>query len=99
MVDLKDWKKMKWSLKVLLKTVQFKLYKYKRDFHCYSGFSAKYFLYIPHKAMGYNPLKLIKNILETGNINAIESLKKSDGEFGYIGNLFGKKQSEAIRNS
>jgi hypothetical protein len=26
--------------------------------------------------MGYNPLKLIKSILETGNINAIE-IKKS----------------------
>ena len=36
----------------------------------------------------YNPLKLVKNILETGNANAIESLKNSVGEFGYIGDLF-----------
>jgi hypothetical protein len=42
----------------------------------------------------YNPLKLIKNILETGNINAIESLKKSDGEFGYIGNLFEENSNQ-----
>jgi hypothetical protein len=42
----------------------------------------------------YNPLKLIKNILETGNINAIESLKKSDGEFGYIGNLFEENNNQ-----
>jgi hypothetical protein len=41
----------------------------------------------------YNPLKLIK-ILETGNINAIESLKKSDGEFGYIGNLFEENSNQ-----
>jgi hypothetical protein len=37
---------------------------------------------------------LIKNILETGNINAIESLKKSDGEFGYIGNLFEENSNQ-----
>jgi hypothetical protein len=41
-------------------------------------------LYLPHKDVVYNPLKLIKNILETGNINAIESLKKSDGEFDIL---------------
>jgi hypothetical protein len=42
------------------------------------------FVHYHTKRWVYNPLKLIKNILETGNINAIESFKKSDGEFGYI---------------
>ena len=47
------------------------------------------FVYVYYtKRWVYNPLKLIKSILETGNVNSINSLKKSDGEFGYIGNLF-----------
>ena len=53
------------------------------------------FVYAYHtKRWVYNPLKLIKNILETGNSNAIESLKKSDGEFGYIGNLFEENNNQ-----
>ncbi|MFV8333919.1 ATP-binding protein [Flavobacterium sp. GSP14] len=53
------------------------------------------FVYAYHtKRWVYNPLKLIKSILETGNINAIESLKKSDGEFGYIGNLFEENSNQ-----
>ncbi|MBF2707542.1 ATP-binding protein [Flavobacterium soyangense] len=36
----------------------------------------------------YSPLKLIKNILETGNKKAIQELKSTTGEFRYIGNLF-----------
>lgn len=36
----------------------------------------------------YNPLKLITNILETGNEKSISHLKNAPGEFGYIGNLF-----------
>ncbi|MFV8393761.1 response regulator [Flavobacterium sp. LB2P6] len=42
----------------------------------------------------YNPLKLIKSILETGNVNSINSLKRSDGEFGYIGNLFEENSNQ-----
>jgi len=36
----------------------------------------------------YNPLKLITNVLETGNEKSITHLKNAPGEFGYIGNLF-----------
>ena len=51
----------------------------------------------------YNPLKLIKSILETGSQFAIGSLKRIKGEFGYIGNLFEensnqKKQLEISKN-
>ena len=36
----------------------------------------------------YKPLKIITDVLETGNENSIAVLKKQPGEFGYIGNLF-----------
>lgn len=36
----------------------------------------------------FTPLKLVTRILETNNKKAIKVLKKSSGEFGYIGNLF-----------
>jgi signal transduction histidine kinase/ActR/RegA family two-component response regulator len=42
----------------------------------------------------YNPLKLIMNILETGNEYAIKGLKKAQGEFGYIGNLFEENNNQ-----
>ena len=42
----------------------------------------------------YNPLKLIKSILETGNTKAIKALKKAKGEFGYIGNLFEENNNQ-----
>ncbi|MDI6051002.1 response regulator [Flavobacterium sp. XS2P24] len=42
----------------------------------------------------YNPLKLIKSILETGNASSINSLKRSDGEFGYIGDLFEENSNQ-----
>jgi len=45
------------------------------------------YLYYSRKWV-YNPLKLITNILETGNGKAISNLKEAPGEFGYIGNLF-----------
>ena len=36
----------------------------------------------------HEPLKLITRVLETGNENAIKSLKNSSIEFGHIGNMF-----------
>jgi signal transduction histidine kinase/CheY-like chemotaxis protein len=36
----------------------------------------------------YNPLKLVKSILETGSAKSITTLRNFKGEFGYIGNLF-----------
>jgi signal transduction histidine kinase/CheY-like chemotaxis protein len=53
------------------------------------------FVYVYYtKRWVYNPLKLIKSILETGNVNYINSLKRSDGEFGYIGNLFEENSNQ-----
>ncbi|RKS13725.1 response regulator [Flavobacterium sp. 120] len=53
------------------------------------------FVYVYYtKRWVYNPLKLIKSILETGNISSINSLKRSDGEFGYIGNLFEENSNQ-----
>ncbi len=45
------------------------------------------YLYFSRKWM-YKPLKIITNVLETGNETSIAVLKKEPGEFGYIGNLF-----------
>jgi signal transduction histidine kinase/CheY-like chemotaxis protein len=42
----------------------------------------------------YNPLKLITRILETGSQFAIGSLKRIQGEFGYIGNLFEENSNQ-----
>lgn len=42
----------------------------------------------------YDPLKLVKSILETTNQPAISALKKVPGEFGYIGNLFEENNSQ-----
>lgn len=53
------------------------------------------FVYVYYtKRWVYNPLKLIKSILETGNVSSINSLKRSDGEFGYIGNLFEENSNQ-----
>ncbi len=53
------------------------------------------FVYVYYtKRWVYNPLKLIKSILETGNISSINSFKRSDGEFGYIGNLFEENSNQ-----
>lgn len=50
-------------------------------------------LYYSRKWM-YGPLKTITSILETGNEDAIHALKKSPGEFGYIGNLFEENSNQ-----
>ena len=42
----------------------------------------------------YNPLKLITNVLETGNEVAINDLKNTHGEFEYIGNLFQENSNQ-----
>ncbi len=42
----------------------------------------------------YNPLKLVTRILETGSQFAIGSLKRIQGEFGYIGNLFEENSNQ-----
>ena len=42
----------------------------------------------------YSPLKTITNILETGNEDSIDDLKRAPGEFGYIGNLFEENNNQ-----
>lgn len=42
----------------------------------------------------YDPLKLITRILEGGSQFAIGSLKRTQGEFGYIGNLFEENSNQ-----
>lgn len=50
----------------------------------------------------YNPMKLVKGVLETGSQHTINTLKRVQGEFGYIGDLFEensqqRKQLEAAK--
>ncbi|MDD2820892.1 MAG: response regulator [Flavobacterium sp.] len=52
-----------------------------------------FYLYFT-KRWVYNPLKLITSVLETGSEFAIKSLKKTRGEFGYIGNLFEENNNQ-----
>ena len=44
----------------------------------------------------YYPLDLVRRALETGNRRAIKELKKSTGEFSYIGNLFEENSNQKI---
>ena len=95
-IDLKDWKN-EVVAKVLFKRPFNLNYKNTKEilFIVILVSVLSIFVFAYHtKQWVYNPLKLIKNILETGNINAIESLKKSDGEFGYIGNLFEENSNQ-----
>ncbi len=51
------------------------------------------FLYFSRKWI-YKPLKIITDVLETGNESAINDLKNEPGEFGYIGNLFEENSNQ-----
>ncbi len=51
------------------------------------------YLYYSKRWM-YSPLKTITSILETGNEDSIDDLKKAPGEFGYIGNLFEENSNQ-----
>lgn len=44
----------------------------------------------------YYPLDLVRRVLETGNKKAINELKKTTGEFRYIGNLFEENSNQKI---
>ena len=44
----------------------------------------------------YYPLDLVRRALESGNRKAIKELKKSTGEFSYIGNLFEENSNQKI---
>lgn len=44
----------------------------------------------------YYPLDMVRRALETGNRRAIKELKKTTGEFSYIGNLFEENSNQKI---
>ncbi|MCF6132608.1 ATP-binding protein [Flavobacterium wongokense] len=44
----------------------------------------------------YHPLDLVRRALETGNRKAIKELKKTTGEFSYIGNLFEENSNQKL---
>jgi len=44
----------------------------------------------------YYPLDLVRRALESGNRKAIKELKKTTGEFSYIGNLFEENSNQKI---
>ncbi len=44
----------------------------------------------------YYPLDLVRRALESGNRRAIKELKKTTGEFSYIGNLFEENSNQKI---
>ena len=44
----------------------------------------------------YYPLNLVRNVLETGSKKSIKALKKTTGEFSYIGNLFEENSNQKI---
>lgn len=44
----------------------------------------------------YYPLDLVRRVLETGNRKAIKELKRTTGEFSYIGNLFEENNNQKI---
>lgn len=44
----------------------------------------------------YYPLDLVRKALETGNRKAIKELKKTTGEFSYIGNLFEENTNQKL---
>ena len=61
------------------------------------GFLISIFIF-NHYAIKWSkrPLKLIKEVLEKGNLKAIESLKNTRGEFRYIGKLFEENNRQRI---
>jgi signal transduction histidine kinase/ActR/RegA family two-component response regulator len=56
-----------------------------------------FIFYYYAKKWAKKPIKLIKEVLEKGNVNAIESLKNIRGEFRYIGKLFEQNNNQKIQ--
>ncbi|VXB64493.1 conserved hypothetical protein [Flavobacterium sp. 9AF] len=54
------------------------------------------FLYYAKK-WAQKPIRLIKEVLEKGNMSAIDSLKRIRGEFRYIGKLFEQNYNQKIQ--
>ena len=95
-LDLKDWKNKVVSKLLFKRPFNLNYSKTKEILFIVvvaSLINILIFIYYTKKWV-YDPLKLIKNILETGNTSSINSLKKSKGEFGYIGNLFEENSNQ-----
>ncbi|TDD77506.1 response regulator [Flavobacterium caseinilyticum] len=95
-LDLKDWKNKVVSKLVFKRPFNLNYSKTKEILLIVvlaSFVNILIFIYYTKKWV-YDPLKLIKNILETGSNTSINSLKKSKGEFGYIGNLFEENSNQ-----
>ncbi|MBC5863223.1 ATP-binding protein [Flavobacterium turcicum] len=95
-VDLKDWKNQTTS-KLLFKRPFTLNYKNTKEilFVVLLVSLLNILIYvICTKKWVYDPLKLVKSILETTNQPAITALKKVQGEFGYIGNLFEENNTQ-----
>ena len=96
LLDLKDWKNKVVSKFLFKRPFNLNYNKTKEILFIVvvaSIINMLIFIYYTKKWV-YNPLKLIKNILETGNVESINSLRKSKGEFGYIGNLFEENNNQ-----
>lgn len=95
-LDLKDWKNNVVSKLLFKRPFNLNYSKTKEILLIVVVASLIYiliFIYYTKKWV-YDPLKLVKNILETGNVDSITSLRKSKGEFGYIGNLFEENSNQ-----
>ena len=95
-LDLKDWKNEVVSKLLFKRPFNLNYSKTKEILFIVvvaSIINMLIFIYYTKKWV-YNPLKLVKNILETGNVKSINSLRKSKGEFGYIGNLFEENNNQ-----
>lgn len=95
-LNLTNWKNQTIS-KILFKR-EFKLdFKSTKKILCIIilAFILNSLLYLFYsKKWIYSPIKNITSILESENIDALNNLKKSQGEFGYIGNLFEENNNQ-----
>ena len=95
-INLTDWKNQTIS-KILFKR-EFKLdFKSTKKILCIIilAFILNTLLYLFYsKKWIYSPIKNITSILESENVDALNNLKKSKGEFGYIGNLFEENNNQ-----
>ncbi|RKS98546.1 response regulator [Flavobacterium sp. 123] len=95
-LDLKDWENK--SVSKILFQRSFNLnYRNSKDILFIIVFASiiniLIYLYYTKKWV-YNPLNLIKDILETGNTHAIHKLRKARGEFTNIANLFEENDNQ-----
>lgn len=95
-LDLKDWKKENISKLLFKRPFNLDFKSTKRILSIIIiVFIIKLFFYLYFsRRWVYFPLKIITDILETGNETSINKLKKTPGEFSYIGNLFEENSNQ-----